>query len=186
MSTAPARPEPPALPEGVDARAALDGRAALLGAAGLTPVSPRLIPARYVAGIPGYVIGALLIAGAIVSAALSGWWWVALLGVVPLVLMAQGLLLTPRRVRAIGYHVGEEDLTVASGIMFRSVETIPYGRIQSVKIDEGPVARRYGLATLTISTAHDTSVKLPGLPRDEAEHLRALLAERGIDLMAAL
>lgn len=180
MSDAPSRPEPPALPEGADARAAL------LGADGLTPVSPRLVTARYVAGIPGYVVGALLIAGAIVGAVLSGWWWIVLLGLLPLVVMAQGLLLTPRRVRAIGYRDGEEDLTVASGLMFRSVETIPYGRIQSVTIDEGPVARRYGLATLSISTAHDSSVTLPGLPREEAERLRALLAERGIDLMAAL
>lgn len=180
MSSAPDRPEPPALPEGGGTRAAL------LGAAGLTPVSPRLIPARYVAGIPGYAIGALLVAGAVVGAVLSGWWWIALLGVLPLAVMAQGLLLTPRRVRAMGYQVGEEDLTVASGLMFRSVETIPYGRIQSVTIDEGPVARRYGLATLSLSTAHDSSVTLPGLPRDEAERLRALLVERGIDLMAAL
>ena len=158
-----------------------------LGEQGRQPVSPELVPARYLAGIPGYVIGVLLTIGAIVAAVLTGWWWLGLTAIVPLVLVVQGLALTPRRVRAIGYREGEEDLTVALGIMFRSVHTIPYGRVQSVKIDEGPVDRRYGLAKLTLSTAHDgAGVTLPGLPKDEAERLRALLTARGVELMAAL
>ncbi|HEX7351204.1 PH domain-containing protein [Brachybacterium sp.] len=159
----------------------------LLGADVLRPVSPALIPARYVAAIAGYVIWTLMIAGAIVGAVLTGWWWIGALGLLPLVILIQSLLLTPRRVRAIGYLDAEEEITIASGIMFRSVHTIPYGRVQSVKIDEGPVDRRYGLAKLSVATAHGaSSVVLPGLPKQEAERLRALLAERGIETMAAL
>lgn len=159
----------------------------LLQVDGLRPVSPRLVPARYVAGIVGYVLGVLLVAAAVVGAVLTSWWWLGLLGLLPLVLVLQGLLLTPRRVRALGYLDGPEELTVASGLMFRSVTTVPYGRVQSVKIDEGPVDRRYGLAKLTFSTAADGSgVTLPGLPREEAERLRALLSERGLATMAAL
>ena len=159
----------------------------LLGAGALRPVSPRLVPARYVASITGYVIWVLLIAGAIVAAVLTDLWWLAPIGVLPLIILLQSLLLTPRRVRAIGYLDAQEDLTIASGIMFRSVHTIPYGRVQSVKIDEGPVDRRYGLAKLTVSTASGGStVVLPGLPKQEAERLRAMLTERGIEIMAAL
>ena len=184
-SAAPAAPGPGAPgAAGPEISDAPDGR---LGAEGLRSVSPRLVPARYLATIPGYVIGVLLAAGAVVAAALTGWWWLGLLAVIPSVIVAQSLLLTPRRVRAIGYRDAEEDLTIALGIMFRSVHTIPYGRVQSVKIDEGPVDRRYGLAKLTISTAHDgAGVTLPGLPKDEAERLRALLTARGVELMAAL
>lgn len=160
---------------------------ARLGADGLRTVSPRLVPARYVASIVGYAIWVLMIAGAIVAAALTGWWWLSLIGLVPLVILLQSILLTPRRVRAIGYLDAEEDLTIASGIMFRKVQTIPYGRVQSVKIDEGPVDRRYGLAKLTVTTAAAvSSVVLPGLPKQEAERLRAMLTERGIETMAAL
>lgn len=159
----------------------------LLGSSRLRPVSASLIPARYVAGIVGDVIWVLLIAGAITAAALTGIWWLAAFGALPLLILLQHLLLTPRRVRAIGYLDAEDDLTIASGIMFRSVHTIPYGRVQSVKIDEGPVDRRYGLAKLTVSTAHGAStVVLPGLPKQEAERLRALLTARGIENMAAL
>lgn len=158
----------------------------LLGAAELRPVSPLLVRARYVAAIAWYVIALLLVAGAIVAAVLTDLWWLALLGLLPLLLVAQSVAFTPRRVRAIGYRDDEEDLTVASGILFRSIETIPYGRVQSVKIDEGPVDRRYGLAQLSISSAGGGMTTLPGLPRQEAERLRALLTERGIELMAAL
>lgn len=159
----------------------------LLGADALRPVSVSLIRARYVAGIVGDVLCVLMIAGAITSASLTGIWWLAALGALPLVILLQHLLLTPRRVRAIGYLDAEDDVTIASGVMFRSVHTIPYGRVQSVKIDEGPVDRRYGLARLTVSTANGAStVVLPGLPRAEAERLRALLTARGIETMAAL
>lgn len=164
-----------------------DARSGRLGEEGLTPVSETLIRVRYLAGIPGYAIGVLLAAGAIVAAVLTGWWWLALPAPLLLVIVAQGLLLTPRRVRAIGYRVGEDDLTVAEGILFRTVETIPFGRVQSVQIDEGPIARRHGLTALSVSTAADGGgVTLPGLPREEAERLRALLAARGVELMAAL
>lgn len=159
----------------------------LLAAHALRPVSPKLIPARYVGGIVGYVIWVLMIAGAIVAAALTQMWWIAALAALPLLILLQSLVLTPRRVRAIGYLDAEEDLTIASGIMFRTVHTIPYGRVQSVKIDEGPVERRYGLAKLTVSTANGAStVVLPGLEKAEAERLRALLTARGIENMAAL
>lgn len=164
-----------------------DDPAGLLGAEALRPVSLKLIPARYMAGSIGYAIWLVLIIAAIVGTVLTGWWWIAACGLLPLLIMVQSLLFTPRRVRAIGYLDDEEDLTIASGIMFRSVHTIPYGRVQSVKIGEGPVERRYGLATLTITTAAGGGTEtLPGLPKAEAERLRSLLTDRGIDLMAAL
>lgn len=159
----------------------------LLGAEGLRPVSAQLIPARYIAGSPGYVIGVAMAIGAIVCAIVFDLWWLGPIALLPLTLVIQGLVLTPRRVRALGYLDGPEELTIASGILFRDVSTIPYGRIQSVKIDEGPVDRRFGLAQLTISTAAaGSTVTLPGLPQDEAERLRQLLTERGIEKMAAL
>lgn len=182
-----AAPAPASAPAPGPAELLSDEPDGLLGAGSLRPVSPSLIPARYLAGVVGDVIWVLMIAGAITAAALTGIWWLAALGLLPLLILVQHLLLTPRRVRAIGYLDAEEDLTIASGVMFRSVHTIPYGRVQSVKIDEGPVDRRYGLAKLTVSTAHGSStVVLPGLPKAEAERLRALLTARGIELMAAL
>src|SRR5690625_5822923 len=140
----------------------------------MRPVSARLISSRYVAVIPGYVIGLAMVIAAIVLTALTGWWWIALIGIVPLALVVQGLALTPRRVRALGYRDGAEELTIASGILFREVSTIPYGRIQSAKIDEGPVDRRYGLAKLTMSTAAaGSTVTLPGRSEEHTSELQS-------------
>lgn len=157
-----------------------------IDAQGLRPVSSKLIPARYIAGIPGYAIGLILVAACVVGWWWLDWWWLGLVALLPAILVAQGLLFTPRRVRAIGYRDGEDELIVASGVMVRSIVTVPYGRIQSVKIDEGPVDRRFGLAQLSFTTAADDTETLPGLPREEAERLRELLTRRGIDTMAAL
>lgn len=158
----------------------------LLGADQLRPVSERLIPARYLASLVLYAIGLALTGAAVWGWLATDWWWLGALGLVPLLLVLQSLVFTPRRVRALGYRDDEDHLTVADGIMFRTVQTIPYGRVQSVKIDEGPIARKYGLATLELTTAANGTVTVSGLPREEAERLRALLSERGVELMAAL
>lgn len=160
----------------------------LLGADGLRAVSPRLIPARYLAAIPGHVI-ALVLAGACAWVALTfdGWWWLWIVAAVVLATRLPGLFLTPRRVRALGYLDREEDLVTASGIMFRSVTITPYGRVQSVELHEGPIERRYGIARISFSTASsDADGSIPGLPREEAERLRDLLTRRGIERMQSL
>lgn len=158
-----------------------------LNVEGLRPISDLQIKAHYRASIVGYVIWLLVLGGAVFLALWQGWWWPWLIALVPVVVLAQSLLLTPRRIRAIGYLDSEEDLTIARGIMFRSIETIPYGRIQSVTIGEGPIERGLGLANLSITTGADgAGTSLPGLPKAEAERLRALLTERSLALMAAL
>lgn len=158
-----------------------------LGADDLLPVSPRLIPAVYVATIPLYVISLAIAVACIVLGTVFSWWWMSLLAVVPILWCLPSLLLTPRRVRARGYLDQADDLVTASGIMFRHVSMTPYGRVQSVAIAEGPVERRFGIATLTWSTAATAAGgSIPGLPRDEAERLRTLLTERGIERMQSL
>jgi membrane protein YdbS with pleckstrin-like domain len=158
-----------------------------LGGRGLTPVSPKLVPARYIAAIPWYVISVLLAAGCIVLGVRLDWWWMHLIALVPILWCLPGVLLTPRRVRAIGYRTGDDDLTLARGLMFRSVTTTPYGRIQSVEIHEGPVERRYGIARLAYSTASgEADGTIPGFPREDAEQLKELLTRRGIERMQSL
>lgn len=194
MSAATPAPTPPpaqgAVPPSAQERApqAQDrGPRALLGAGGLRPVSDRLIRARYLGGALWHAILLLLGVGCIVLGAVNGWWWMHLIALAPLALVVQWLALTPRRVRALGYLDREEDLVTASGIMFRRVTVTPYGRVQSVELGEGPIERRLGLASLSVSTASATAdATIAGLPRDEAERLRALLSARGIERMQSL
>ena len=62
----------------------------------------------------------------------------------------------------------------------RSLVAIPYGRLQFVDVQSGPVARAYGIASLQIHTASpQSSGTLPGLPIAQAEELRTRLAALG-------
>ena len=53
-------------------------------------------------------------------------------------------VLTPRRVRAIGYQLRDDDLLFRRGIMFQRFVAVPYGRMQLVDINRGPLARASG------------------------------------------
>jgi membrane protein YdbS with pleckstrin-like domain len=97
------------------------------------------------------------------------WIPTAVLGAVFLLSVA----LTPRRVRAIGYQLREDDLLFRRGIMFRRIVAVPYGRMQLVDINRGPIDRALGLSELKFVTAAATSgVVLPGLPEADADRLR--------------
>jgi uncharacterized protein len=80
---------------------------------------------------------------------------------------------TPRRVRAIGYMFRDDDLLFRRGIMFQRFVSVPYGRMQLVDINRGPLARAVGLSELKLVTAAAASnVTIPGLPEQDADELR--------------
>jgi membrane protein YdbS with pleckstrin-like domain len=110
-----------------------------------------------------------------------GVWWLAIgLGAVAVVALIN-LALTPRRVKAIGYQLREDDLLFRRGIMWQRFVAVPYGRMQLVDINRGPIARSLGLSELKFVTAAAAAgVTIPGLVESEADELRdhlVLLAE---------
>ena len=134
------------------------------------------------AGIAMYCAGAffggpeaLRIAGLAVVAVFGLWglWWI---------------LTTPRRTRALGYALESNHLMARRGIVFRSMSSMPYGRIQYVDVDSGPLERMCGVARLTVRTAGTTTgtMVLFGIPLNVAEELRADLVRRADERMAAL
>jgi membrane protein YdbS with pleckstrin-like domain len=81
--------------------------------------------------------------------------------------------LTPRRVRSIGYQLRADDLLFRRGLMWQRVVAVPYGRMQLVDINRGPIARLLALSELRFVTAAAASgVVIPGLPESIAEELR--------------
>jgi uncharacterized protein len=83
------------------------------------------------------------------------------------------LALVPRRVRSIGYQLREDDLLFRRGIMFLRFVAVPYGRMQLVDINRGPVDRFLGLSELRfVTAAASTGVTIPGLEAAEADALR--------------
>lgn len=134
----------------------------------------RVSPKYIVVDIVGYVIfGAIMTVAGFIPYWVSGWAPSALLGVALAVLFLVTIALTPRRVRAIGYALRNDDLLFRRGILFQRVVAVPYGRMQLVDISRGPIARAVGLAELKfVTAAASTGVLIPGLPLAEAERLR--------------
>ncbi|WP_224763564.1 PH domain-containing protein [Salinibacterium sp. ZJ70] len=134
-------------------------------------VSPKYLTIDLISNLIWTVImvGVAVVAVVIFEWPPLGWLLPAGLAVIFLTYAA----LTPRRVRAIGYMLRDDDLLFRTGIMFRRIVAVPYGRMQLVDINRGPLARAVGLAELKLVTAAAaTAVTIPGLPFDEAEQLR--------------
>lgn len=147
------------------------------------PVSPELATVRLVAA--AIWCGVPLLAFAVLALLVSPWFWTGA-GVALAILLWLAWLL-PRQVRALGFAETDEEFLVRRGIMFRSLNVIPYGRIQYVDVNEGPVARHFGIASITLHTASaETSGTIDGLPAEEAVRLRDMLARRGSAELAGL
>lgn len=147
------------------------------------PVSPDLAKARLAVT---WIVATVVIVGcAIPAVVVSPWFWMGTaLGVVEAVWETW---LIPRQVRAMGYALTEDHLLWRSGVMFRSLSVIPYGRMQYVDTSQGPIARHFGIAEVELHTASaSTDATIDGLPVAEAEHLRQILSERGEQRMAGL
>ena len=149
----------------------------------LHPVDPALAKARRIS----VAIFAASVAAAATVAAFLFTIWAGLLWIVCLCGYVWMHWLIGRQVRAHRYLEGEDDFIVASGRWWRSVTVVPYGRIQFIDVDEGPLLRMYGLATLKLNTASATSdAEVHGLRRQDALELRARLSQRAHDRMAGL
>ena len=89
--------------------------------------------------------------------------------------------------RSFGYAERGDDLLVTSGIMFRRLVIVPYGRMQLVDVKAGPIDRWMGITTVQLHTAAATTdASIPGLEPDVAAALRDRLARRGEQRSAGL
>ena len=157
---------------------ALPPRALDAGITGWRGVSRRLIwvdvAAILMSAIGGAVVGVVLLL-VVTPVPWIGW---LVIGVVVVTAVTR-LVLAPRRVAAIGWLLRDDDLVVRRGILLSRLVAVPYGRMQLVDVNRGPVARLLGLAELRLVTAAATSdVTLPGLPEAEAAELRDALVAR--------
>jgi len=149
-----------------------------------TPVSRRLIGARLT--VTAFVLVPLLIATVALAVLVDASW----LWVFPAAVVALGAWiawLVPRQVGAIAYAERADDLLVRRGIVFRQLVVVPYGRMQYVDVNAGPLARRFRIASVQLHTASPaTSASIEGLPPHEAARLRDRMASRGEARLAGL
>ena len=142
-------------------------------------VSPKLATIRRILIL--VPAGLLVVAGVLLVVGLPDLPWIGgLLVALALGAAAWGWSWAGRNQRSWGYAENADDLLVTRGVMFRRLVAIPYGRMQFVDVEAGPLARAYGVATVTLHTASaETAADIPGLPAAEATRLRNRLTELG-------
>jgi uncharacterized protein len=138
---------------------------------GLTPLNPAYVTTTRIAsalGLLPFVIGAGLLEFA--QAMPSGTFIVPVF----LIYIFMAFVVPARKYRHWGYDMGSDRLRIVRGYMFYRDTVVPFGRIQHIDVDQGPIDRRYDLATLTVHTAgnHNSTVALPGLLHADALAVR--------------
>jgi len=77
------------------------------------------------------------------------------------------------------YALREQDLSYASGLIFKKIVTQPILRIQHIELKRGPIARKIGLANLQVFSAGGAlhTFEIPGLPLKTAEKIRQFILQ---------
>ncbi len=119
-----------------------------------------------------FLVGALVIEGWLSDQALLPPGVIA--GLVLVIALACIIRVPTRRYNARGYQISADRLRVVRGLLLRSDTVVPFGRVQHIDVDQGPLERFFGIATLTLHTAgnHNASVSLPGLGEELAREMR--------------
>lgn len=85
--------------------------------------------------------------------------------------------------RHLSYRLSERGIEIRRGVFWRQVITVPRNRIQHTDVSQGPLERRFGLATVLVHTAGTefARVSLPGVEHQRALAIRDHLMAGGED-----
>jgi membrane protein YdbS with pleckstrin-like domain len=146
-------------------------------------VSPELTLVRLIT--LAITLAVPLIASIASAVLVTRWLWIATAVIVVIGLWSAWVI--ARQVSAISWIELDEELVIRKGRIFRSLVSVPYGRLQYVDVQSGPLMRAFGLAQIELHTSSPQSGgDLSGLTIAEAEELRTRLAARGESQRAGL
>ncbi|MFD0679075.1 MULTISPECIES: PH domain-containing protein [unclassified Paenibacillus] len=130
------------------------------------------------AAITSALFAAVGVAAIIVSIKFAWPWWIPVLVCVAVVLeMALDItIMPPLRWKRWRYEIREEEIDLLQGVIFVTRTVIPMVRIQHVDTHQGPILRKYGLTSVTFSTAAGKH-HIPALADDTAARVRKQIAE---------
>jgi uncharacterized protein len=147
--------------------------------AGWNRVSPRLAVVRRtgLAVVAAVAACVLVVLALLTSIAI---WLVAVAAAVLVGVVAWSWWMIGRNAARWGYAELDEELYITRGALFRRLVVVPYGRMQYVDVQSGPIEQLNGIATVQMHTASPgTTAVIPGLPADEAARLRDRLTALG-------
>ena len=104
--------------------------------------------------------------------------WGAATGLV--LLGAWGTWLAVRQYQRTFWRLDRQGLAVRRGRLWWRETRVPTTRVQHLDIQRGPLQRRRGVSTLVVHTAGtaNSSVTVPHMDADDAEHLRGQLSRQ--------
>jgi membrane protein YdbS with pleckstrin-like domain len=142
-------------------------------------ISSRALTVWRISGGIKAVIGWIVTAGAITLLQLfNGPFWISMilsgLGIIFTYLLI--VLFPTLRWRRWRYEVREEEIELQHGFFIRSRTLIPMVRVQHVETVQGPILRKYHLASVIVVTAA-TGHEIPALEENEAEELRSYISK---------
>ncbi|HPF76468.1 MAG TPA: PH domain-containing protein [Phycicoccus elongatus] len=153
------------------------------GDLGWRSVSPALVKVRLITLAVTLVVP--LVATVVLAVLVTPWVWLGTLALMVAAAIIAWVIV--RQVSAISWIELEEELVIRKGRLIRSLVSVPYGRLQFVDVQSGPLMRAFGLSTLQLHTANPaTSATISGLEVPIAEDLRARLSARGETQRAGL
>jgi membrane protein YdbS with pleckstrin-like domain len=107
---------------------------------------------------------------------LSNLIWI-IAGIVTLLLFTFFVFIIPViRLKRWRYEVFEEEVDIQHGIFVKKRTLIPMVKVQHVDTEQGPFLKKYGLATVTLSTAAGRH-EIPALSQEVADQLRDQIAK---------
>ncbi|OXS59024.1 hypothetical protein B0G93_11231 [Bacillus sp. V-88] len=142
-------------------------------------ISPMALKVWKIYGVLESLIVTALAVGAIVLTSIFDWsnWVTAIaVGVVILFTYLFVFLLPTIKWKRWRYEVREQEIELQRGILIVKRTLVPMVRVQHVDTVQGPILKRYGLSTITISTAANVH-EIPALDMEEADELRNSISQ---------
>jgi membrane protein YdbS with pleckstrin-like domain len=78
------------------------------------------------------------------------------------------------------YALREKDISYKSGLLVKKLTTVTFSRIQHVETDEKPVSRIFGLSSLSVYTAGDSSddLVIKGITKEAALQIKEFITTK--------
>jgi len=141
-------------------------------------ISPKGLKVWRLYGVMHSVVILIMAAGlGVLNWWLEGPWWLLMICItIPLIYTYVFVYLFPKmRWLRWRYEVREQEIELQYGIFIVKRTLVPMIRVQHVDTQQGPILRKYDLASITISTAA-TSHTIPALITSEADELRSRIS----------
>jgi membrane protein YdbS with pleckstrin-like domain len=95
-------------------------------------------------------------------------------------LFAWSMYIAGKRYAFAGYALRERDIIYKHGVLWRTVTSIPFNRIQHCEISQGPVENAFDLATLRVFTAGGSAsdLSIEGLRHVDAVKIKEFITQK--------